>query len=132
LRTWLKLIRENSKLNQYSVAHEARISQQFYSFIENGKRDPSVKVAKRIAEVLDFDWTRFYEKEKTEKGAKSMANSINLENVPTYCLVDELERREAVKKIPVAAYEEYQIKIGDEPISDIPESGPAIVLVIWD
>jgi len=29
--------------------------------IENGNANPSVKVAKKIAAVLGFDWTRFYD-----------------------------------------------------------------------
>nr|DAH82125.1 MAG TPA: Methylphosphonate synthase, Hydroxymethylphosphonate, Iron, OXIDOREDUCTASE [Caudoviricetes sp.] len=31
--------------------------------IETGHRRPSVAVAKRIAAVLDFDWTMFYAEE---------------------------------------------------------------------
>jgi len=34
--------------------------------IENGNANPSVKVAKKIAAVLGFDWTRFYEDEYDE------------------------------------------------------------------
>lgn len=33
------------------------------SKIELGERRPSVEVAKKIAAVLGFDWTRFYEDE---------------------------------------------------------------------
>jgi transcriptional regulator with XRE-family HTH domain len=40
----------------------ANISESMYSLIENGKRRPSVDVAKRIAAVLNFDWTLFFEK----------------------------------------------------------------------
>ncbi len=32
-----------------------------YSKIERGEANPSVDVAKRIAAVLGFDWTRFFE-----------------------------------------------------------------------
>jgi len=31
--------------------------------IENGNANPSVKVAKKIAAVLGFDWTRFFDDE---------------------------------------------------------------------
>ena len=38
--------------------------------IETGEIKPSVKLAKTIAEVLDFDWTKFYEDVKgNKKGA---------------------------------------------------------------
>ena len=56
---WLKTLR--GKKSQYKVAELAGISQSFYAAIETGKREPSVAVAKRIAAVLGFDWTRFYE-----------------------------------------------------------------------
>jgi len=36
--------------------------------IENGSRDPSVKVAKKIAAVLNIDWTLFFR----EKGNESL------------------------------------------------------------
>lgn len=39
------------------------ISRAGYANIENGKRLPSVPVAKKIAAVLGFDWTRFYEED---------------------------------------------------------------------
>ena len=56
---WLKDLRlENS---QESIAKKVGISQQHYSLIEKGEREPSVAVAKRIAAVLGFDWTKFYE-----------------------------------------------------------------------
>jgi len=42
------------------------------SKIELGERQPSVKVAKKIASVLGFDWTLFYqdEDELTKTGAE--------------------------------------------------------------
>lgn len=43
------------------VSAKASISESMYSLIENGKRRPSVEAAKRIAAVLGFDWTKFYQ-----------------------------------------------------------------------
>jgi putative transcriptional regulator len=34
--------------------------------IENGERIPSVGTAKKIAEILNFDWTLFFEEERNE------------------------------------------------------------------
>jgi len=39
------------------------------SKIELGERRPSVKVAKRIASVLGFDWTQFFEEEAEAESA---------------------------------------------------------------
>ena len=43
------------------VADAAGISESMYCLIESGKRRPSPEVAKRIAEILDFKWTRFFD-----------------------------------------------------------------------
>lgn len=63
---WLKEIRMKQEKTQDWVADEAGISRGAYGNIENGERRPSVEVAKRIAGVLGFDWTRFYEDERSE------------------------------------------------------------------
>jgi len=42
------------------VAQQCGIDEFAYCMIEHGKRTPSVKTAKKIAEVLGFDWTKFF------------------------------------------------------------------------
>lgn len=66
MRTWLKKIRKDAKLSTYKVAEMAGVSQSYYASIETGNRGKplNVDVAKKIAEALHFDWTRFYEDEK--------------------------------------------------------------------
>ncbi len=56
---WLAEIR--GKRSQQSVADEIGMSQSGYASIETGARTPSVIMAKRIAAVLGFEWTRFFE-----------------------------------------------------------------------
>lgn len=63
MRTWLIGIREQLGISQKKVAEMVSISQPSYCNIENGERRPSVDTAKKIAEALHFDWTRFYEDE---------------------------------------------------------------------
>lgn len=58
---WLKQMRLEKCLSQEQIAEQVGISQQFYSFIENGDRTPSVETAQAIANVLGFNWTRFFE-----------------------------------------------------------------------
>ena len=48
-------------MSQMDVANKVGISQNHYSSIETGNRQPSVAVAKQLANLLDFDWTKFYE-----------------------------------------------------------------------
>ena len=58
---WLKNLRIEQRLKQEQVAAAAGIERAYYSMIETGKRRPSVPVARAIANVLGFEWTRFFE-----------------------------------------------------------------------
>lgn len=60
-RIWLVNYRTKKGLSQNQVANQIEVSQQMYNYIENGKRNPSPKLAKKIADVLNFSWTKFYE-----------------------------------------------------------------------
>ena len=63
MRKWLQKVRKNQGYTQQQIACLAKIERSFYSQIETGKRDPSVTTAKKIAYILKFDWTRFFEME---------------------------------------------------------------------
>lgn len=67
MRNWLKALRKQHDLSQAKVAEISGITQQMYNLIENGERRPSVETAKKIAQVLGFDWTRFFEDEQNDK-----------------------------------------------------------------
>ncbi len=60
-RDWLIKIRKDNHKTQVGIAEKVNISHQYYSRIEKGLRSPSTGLAKKIAEVLNFEWTRFYE-----------------------------------------------------------------------
>lgn len=60
MRSWLKQIRLDKKYTQEFVAGNAGISRVFYTEIENGAKNPSVSTAQSIANVLNFDWTKFF------------------------------------------------------------------------
>lgn len=66
---WLKTVRLAASSTQKQVAGKAQITQAAYANIENGRRNPSVRTAKKIAAVLGFDWQRFYE--NIEKGEEA-------------------------------------------------------------
>ncbi|WP_019123897.1 helix-turn-helix transcriptional regulator [Brevibacillus massiliensis] len=63
VRDWLLTQRDNSKMSQEEVAYKAGITRQYYGMIESGARKPSVEVAKKIANILGFNWTLFFENE---------------------------------------------------------------------
>lgn len=54
---------------------------------------------------------------------------MDLSNVSTKKLVEELASRQAVEKITVEPYEEYSITVGNQKIND---GGPIVILRIWD
>ncbi len=63
-RGWLLKIRGASGKTQEEVANASGISREYYTRIEGGSHDVPVHTAKKIAEALDFDWTKFYEEER--------------------------------------------------------------------
>jgi len=61
VRTWLVDIRKAVGLTQKVVAEKIGVAQPSYCTIERGDTRPSVETAKKIAAVLGFEWTRFFE-----------------------------------------------------------------------
>lgn len=57
----LKERRVRLDLTQSRVASLAGIPQAYYSQLENGERTPSVRTAKKLGEVLHFDWWMLFE-----------------------------------------------------------------------
>lgn len=66
LKEWLTKLRLEKDMTQDDVAKNADIPRTTYSSIEQGRRRPSVENAMRIASVLDFEWTLFFENERRE------------------------------------------------------------------
>ncbi len=63
MRKWLKEKRVNNEFTQEEAADLAGISRSYYTHIEKGSKTPTVKVAKKIATALNFDWTLLFEEE---------------------------------------------------------------------
>lgn len=59
MREWLVALRAGR--SQSKIAKEIGIAQSTYASIETGYRTPSVETAKKIASVLGFRWTKFFE-----------------------------------------------------------------------
>lgn len=68
MRIWLKEMRALKGLTQEQLASIVGVSRTMITEIENGNAAPSVNSAKKIADVLDFDWVRFFEDEHTALG----------------------------------------------------------------
>lgn len=54
---------------------------------------------------------------------------MDLSKISTAELMQELSKREAVEKLTVEAYQPYSITVGENTVS---ESGPVVILRIWD
>lgn len=52
--------RKEKGLTVRKIAELVGITQGGYTHIELGHRNPSVSTAKKIANILDFDWTEFF------------------------------------------------------------------------
>ena len=62
----MKRLRKEKGLSQQELADLTGVSQKMVYLVEMGQRRPSVDLAKKIAKVLEFDWTKFYEDEAAE------------------------------------------------------------------
>ncbi len=58
-----KQAREKKLLTQQQLAELVGVDRTLISKIESGVSTPSVATAKKIAAVLGFKWTRFFEDE---------------------------------------------------------------------
>lgn len=61
MRTWLKDIRKAKKMTQRVLADASGVSRTMITEIEIGNATPSPKTAQAIANILGFNWTRFFE-----------------------------------------------------------------------
>ncbi|PHC41336.1 transcriptional regulator [Bacillus toyonensis] len=78
MRVWLIEKRKKINKTQKDIAHRAQISKSMYAMIENGERNPSVYVAKKIALVLNFEWTVFLMKNVTIRVYENLEGTENL------------------------------------------------------
>lgn len=61
MRTWLKEARQKLGKTMKQIAETVGISECYYSQIEGGTRNCPVETAKKIADALGFEWTKFFE-----------------------------------------------------------------------
>ena len=59
----LKIERKKKLLTQQQLAELVGVDRTLISKIESGAATPSVTTAKKIAAVLGFNWTKFFEDE---------------------------------------------------------------------
>ena len=55
MRTNLKEVRKNKNLTQLQVANKLNIERSYYTKIERGQRTPSLDIALKIKEILNYD-----------------------------------------------------------------------------
>lgn len=62
-REWLIAYRKAKGLSQEEVAEALKIPTSTYSSYETCVRTPKPKLAKSIARIFGFEWTKFYDEE---------------------------------------------------------------------
>lgn len=72
MRKWLIDIRKKKGLSQKSVCEAVDIAQPTYWEYEHGECTPTVPIAKKVAALLGFDWTRFYDDQPINKEEKAV------------------------------------------------------------
>lgn len=55
MRTNLKEVRKNKNLTQLQVANNLNIERSYYTKIERGQRTPSLDIALKIKEILNYN-----------------------------------------------------------------------------
>ena len=63
MRHWLIERRKSKAWTQTWLAGQVGISRSYYTQIELNQRSPSIRVAKILAEFLEFEWTCFYDED---------------------------------------------------------------------
>ncbi len=61
MRKWLKDMRLSEELSQKELAEIIGVDSTTIGKYEIGERTPSPKIAKKIAEYFDFEWTKFFD-----------------------------------------------------------------------
>ena len=61
MRDWLIAARKARGISQKDMSRSVRVSQPSYWAYERGTSRPRPAIAKNIASILGFDWTRFYD-----------------------------------------------------------------------
>lgn len=71
-REWLIELRIKKKFTQEQLAIICGTTQMNISSIENGTRRPSTELAQKLAKVLKFKWTKFYEENNNQSQEKEL------------------------------------------------------------
>lgn len=67
MRNRLKILRAESNLSQDELAKAIKVSRQTINAIENGKFNPSVKLALRMSELFNCNINEIFQLEENEK-----------------------------------------------------------------
>jgi transcriptional regulator with XRE-family HTH domain len=62
-RKWLIELRKAKSLTQLELARTVGVANSAINKYELGLRRPTIKIAVKLADVLGFDWHRFFEDE---------------------------------------------------------------------
>lgn len=115
-------IRKKSKFTQVDIAKLVGISDGYYSMIETGKRIPSVKVAKKIATVLNIPWEDIFNNIDTDFSIKlKKQRQLKELSVDDICTLTQINKERYIA-----------IENGLEPTTDELILLKTILNFLWD
>lgn len=91
----LKVLRRKKGFTQKEIAEIIGISKSYYAMLETYKRKPSIKLAKKISNILSFSWEDFFIEEYTNKffDFKTRRKEKDL-TVDEVCLLTNINRKD--------------------------------------
>ena len=63
----LKEVRKSKGFTQEELAAKCDVQRTTVTMIETGENLPSVQLAKKLAEVVEIDWTEFFNEEVNDR-----------------------------------------------------------------
>lgn len=84
----LKEMQKKSMFTQRKVADLANISISYYAMLETKKRTPSVKLAQKLGEILQFPWEELF---NTTNDIKNKRISKNL-SIDDICILTKIDK----------------------------------------
>lgn len=62
MRNWFKEAMEKQSISRVEIAKEADVTPEYIYMITTGERNPSVQLAKKLADILGIEWPKFFDK----------------------------------------------------------------------
>lgn len=78
----IKKSRKLKKIKQHELAKKVDVTPTYISMLENGKKEPSLKILKKICQILDIELSSLFEEEKNlVEELKPILNKYDIDDI---------------------------------------------------